>query len=452
MKRILCNKYEVLRPIAEGGMGAVFLVKDLHLNRLAAVKVNNHPKEEGEREAVRASVVREREVLKQLSHPALPGIIDFFEEGNKSFLVMEYVEGITLEQYLRKFGRVETEKAVKWAVRLTEVLSYLHEQNPPIIYRDLKPANIMIQPDGTLRLVDFGAAGISSYGRRKQAFLFGTPGYGAPELWEGKEAGKTCDIYSMGAVLHEMLTGICPGQSFAERRPVREYDRSISGELQRIIITCTAERKAERYQTMERLKDALLHYEKRDRIKNRVFRVKKLIGILLWLLAAGRGILPFLQGVKAESFPFPYLEKPLFLAGIAVCYHFLFLRRKRNRCMVQKQEKSLFLTEKKFNGLYAVLGIILFLFFVPLTGNTVFSKEKEENSTEELWVEMKDEKGRKLLLKEDSVYQVKDRVRFEIPAEELPGEPVSVWVIGQGEKGEWYQSRRFLLQGENKKK
>lgn len=120
--------------------------------------------------------------------------------------------------------------------------------------------------------------------------------------------------------------------------------------------------------------------------------------------------------------------------------------------MVQKQEKSLFLTEKKFNGLYAVLGIILFLFFVPLTGNTVFSKEKEENSTEELWVEMKDEKGRKSLLKEDSVYQVKDRVRFEIPAEELPGEPVSVWVIGQGEKGEWYQSRRFLLQGENKKK
>lgn len=450
MKRILCNKYEVLRPIAEGGMGAVFLVKDLHLNRLAAVKVSHHFGKEGEGEAVRAAVFREREVLKKLSHPALPGIIDYFEEGNQSFLVMEYVEGITLEQYLRKFGRIEVKKAVKWTVELTEVLRYLHEQNPPIIYRDLKPANIMIQPDGTLRLVDFGAAGIPSYGRRKPAFLFGTPGYGAPELWEGKEAGKTCDIYSIGAVLHEMLTGIRPGQSFAQRRPVREYDRSISGELQRIILTCTAERKAERYQTMERLKDALLYYEKRDLRKNRWFGLKKMTGILLWLLAAGRGVVPFLQGVNAESLPFPYLEKPLLLAGMAAGYHFLFLRRKRSRCMIQKQEKSIFLTEKKFNGLYAVLGILLFLFLAPLTGNTVLSKEKQQNASEELWMEMKDEKGRKLLLEESSVYKAKDRVRFEIPAEELPEKTVSVWLIGQGEEGEWYQSRRFLLQAEKK--
>lgn len=449
MKRILCNKYEVLKPIAEGGMGAVFLVKDLHLNRLAAVKVNNHPREEAKREAVRASVFREREVLKQLSHPALPDIIDFFEEGNQSFLVMEYVEGITLEQYLRKFGRVETEKAVKWAIELTEVLYYLHEQKPPIIYRDLKPANIMIQPDGTLRLVDFGAAGSASYGKRKPTFLFGTPGYGAPELWEGKEAGKACDIYSMGAVLHEMLTGIHPGQSVAGRRPVREYDKSISEELQRIIITCTSERKADRYQTMEGLKEALLHYEKRDRMKSRSFRVKKIIGILLWILAAGSVSLPFLQGVKEELLPFPYLEKPLFWAGTAVCYQLLFLRRKRNRRMVQKQEKSLLLTEKKFSGLYAVFGILFLLFSVAINGNTVFSKEKEENA-KELWVEMKDEKGRKLLLKEDAVYRVTDRARFELSKEELPKGQVSVWLIGQGKDGEWYQSRRFLLQGEEK--
>ena len=227
MKQILCNKYEVLKIIAEGGLGVVYLVKDLHLNKLAAVKVSKNPGNVKEREFV----FREMEVLKELSHPALPGIIDYFEERENSCLVMEYVEGITMEQYLRKFGKVEVSLAVKWAIELAEVLQYLHACNPPIIYRDLKPANIMIQPDGRIKLIDFGAAFIASYGQNREQMMVGTPGYSSPEQWQCGNAGKASDIYGLGAVLHEMLTGICPVQSTFQRRPVREYDRSIPREL-----------------------------------------------------------------------------------------------------------------------------------------------------------------------------------------------------------------------------
>ena len=129
MKQILCNKYEILRPIAEGGMGIVYLVKDLHLNKLAAVKVSKNQGRCGGRDAA----LGEMEVLKRLSHPALPSIIDFFEEGGNICLVMEYIEGITLEQYLRKFTKAQVHQAVRWAVELTEVLGYIHGQNPPVI-------------------------------------------------------------------------------------------------------------------------------------------------------------------------------------------------------------------------------------------------------------------------------------------------------------------------------
>lgn len=451
MKRILCNKYEVLKPIAEGGMGEVLLVKDLHLNKLAAVKINRYVGTKEEQAVLKEAVVREREVLKRLSHPALPGIIDFFEEEGRSCLVMEYVEGITLEQYLRKFVRVEVTKAVKWAISLTRVLEYLHGQNPPVIYRDLKPANIMIQPDGELCLVDFGAAGSTFNGRKEAVSLWGTPGYVPPELWEGKEPGKTCDIYGIGAVLHEMLTGIRPGQSRGARRPIREYDRSLSGELQKIIMVCTAGKRTERYQSMEGLREALLHYEQKDRIKSRRFQRKKAVGMLLFLLAAGKGVLPLLQGVEADLFPFPYLRLPLFLFGIALCYERLFLHGKKGRQLVKRQEKSLFLSEKKFNGFYAALGILLCLLLIPLTGSVSFFPADAAEKPELLWVEMRDDSGRKLLLKEGDIYPAKTSVRFEIPAQELPQSTISLWLIAQGERGEEYKSRRFLVQAEGGK-
>ncbi|MGN0376069.1 MAG: serine/threonine protein kinase [Suilimivivens sp.] len=446
MKQILCHKYEVLKVIAQGGMGIVYLVKDLHLNKLAAVKVSKNPEKIKEKEFV----LREMEVLKELSHPALPGIVDFFEEGKNICLVMEYVEGITLEQYLRKFGRVEISLAVKWALELTEVLLYLHTCNPPIIYRDLKPANIMIQPDGKLKLIDFGAAFVASYGQEREQMMMGTPGYSAPEQWQNGKADKAGDIYGLGAVLHEMLTGITPRQLFAERRPVREYDKSIPRELEKIILVCTRKRPSERYQSMEQLREALQNYGKKGKGKEWLLHISRGIGAGLFFLAGARLLLPFLQGVDRTEFPFPYLREPLLLLGAAFLYQRLLRRKTKDRRILKRQEKSIFLTEKKFSGIY-ISGIFLFILAgVLMQGKgaslSVLAKEKDNS----LWVEMRDEQNRKLLLKEGAVYQVNDRVKLEIPAERMPEGEIALKLVATGEDGEIYESRIFLLQGELK--
>lgn len=443
MKQILCNKYEILKPIAEGGIGVVYLVKDLHLNKLAAVKVSKNPGIESEREIVK----KEMEVLKQLAHPALPSIIDFFEEGGNICLVMEYIEGITLEQYLRNFARVEVRQAVRWAIELAEVLGYLHSQNPPVIYRDLKPANIMIQPDGKIRLVDFGAAFVASYGQEREQLMMGTPLYSAPEQWQNGRAGKESDIYGLGAVLHEMLTGSCPKKLFCERRPVREYDRSIPRELERVVAICTRKRPLERYQSMDQLRRALLDYGKRGKGRERLFSIRKGIGKLLLFAALLRTFLPFCQGVKASEFPFPYLEQPLLLLGAAFGFRLLFLRNTEKRKVLLRQEKSVFLTEKKFSGIY-VSSLLLLLFWGSLFSVSRARTETEEK-TNTLWVEMRDEKNRKLLLKEGTVYKAGERVRFEVPTERMPEGEIALYLTARDGEGDIYESRIFLVEKEN---
>lgn len=419
-------------------MGVVYLVKDLHLNKLAAVKACKNPGDE-------KSTFDEMEILKKLSHTALPGIIDFFEEGERIFLVMEYVDGITLEQYLRKFGRAEVSLVVKWALELTEVLQYLHTQNPPVIYRDLKPSNIMIRPDGSIKLIDFGAAFSGKQELEGDGMIAGTPGYAAPEQWRDGRAGKTSDIYALGAVLHEMLTGISPRSFFQDKRPVREYDKSISRELEKIIIICTKKRPGERYQSMEDLRRALCGCGRKGKVNELLFRIRNGVGALLFLLAGARLFLPFLRGVDALEFPFPYLSKPLLLLGAAVLYRMLFLRTADAKYLVKKQEKSVFLTEKKVSGIYisGILAVLIMSLFLQGKYCTyVNAKEKETG----LWVEMRDEKNRKLLLKEGTVLSVNDKVRLEIPADRIPEERIALQLVATGEAGEVYESRIFLLE------
>lgn len=440
MKQILCNKYEILKRIAEGGTGVVYLVKDLHLNKLAAVKVSKNPGNAGEREAV----MSEMKVLKELSHPALPAIIDFFEEEDAICLVMEYVDGITLEQYLRRFGRVEVELAVRWAIELTEVLQYLHTRTPAVIYRDLKPSNIMIQPDGRLKLIDFGAAFVSAYGQNREELIMGTPGYGAPEQWQNGSAGKSSDIYGLGAVLHEMLTGINPVHFPGKRRPVREYDKSISKELEKVIVICTKRRPGERYQSMKDLNKALCEYGKKGKVKEWIFRAEKGVGAVLFLIAGIKTVFPLVQGVKEYEFPFPYLYRPILLFVIAFLYRYLFLRKAGRDGILKKQEKSIFLTEKKFPGIY-VSGIVAAVIAGSLIQAMCCLPLEAQEGKNSLWVEMRDSQNRKLLLKEGAVYHTDDRVRLEIPADRMPNEKLALQLVATGEGGAVYESRIFLL-------
>ena len=178
-----------------------------------------------------------------------------------------------------------------------------------------------------------------------------------------------------------------------------------------------------------------------------MFLIKKGVGWTLILAAAMLFFLPLLKGVSREQFPFPYLEKPLLLSGAALLYQILFLRRGEDAKILKRQEKSIFLTEKKFSGIYISIILVMILSSMLLmTGvlSLTAAAQEKENS---LWVEMRDEKNRKLLIKEGSVYQVIDRLRLEIPAERMPEGEITLKVVATGEEGEIYESRTFLLEG-----
>ncbi len=458
MREILCNKYEVLRTIAEGGMGCVYLVKDLHLNRLCAVKVSK-----GREEQKRSFAIAEKEMLKRLTHPGLPAILDFFEEKGNFCIVMEYVEGITLEQYIRKFGAIREEMAVNWMLALCDVIHYLHSQNPPVIYRDLKPANIMIQPDGHLKLIDFGGAFLFGNGAGKEQLMLGTFGYSAPEQWMHGCTGKAADIYSMGAVLHEMLTGVRAGAYEKERYPVREYDKGISEKLQRITEICLKKRPADRFQSAEELKEALLSYREGGGQGYR-FPLKKGIALVLTGLVAASFVLPLLKGVPEPEFPFPYLQRPCLLLAADILYHRIAFGKAGRKQFIRKREKSILLSEKPFPGMYVagfLLAFLLGALFQPGYESAVMTVQAAQEErmaptaqmaradgedTGELFVEMRDEKGRKLLLQEGASLPVEKRVRFEISGENLPEGTVFLQLLATGADGQMHRSRIFLLE------
>ena len=442
---VLFQKYEILEQLGKGGAGRVFLARDKNLNRLVAVK---------ERAAQEADFGREVELLKELRHSGLPEIYDFFREEESDYLVMEYVEGISLRKYLERNERVPEVLAVKWALELCEILIYLHNRKPAIIYRDLKPENIMIRPDGSIKLIDLGAALRCGFGEERELLCMGTPGYSPKEQWQGTKGDKTWDIYGLGAVLHEMLTGENPMFPPYERRPLREYDRGLSGGLEQNVERCTSESPMDRYQNAEQLKEALCHPGRIGSFQQICWQLKRVIVSVSFLLAVLSVMLPLLKGVPEEEIPLPFLKVPLVLFGIWIFLRCILLRwshsgRKRAGYFLQKQEKKIWLTGKKFSGLYVLLFFLLggVCGMQLPAGNVVYAGENEGK----LWVEMRDEQGRKLLLKDGAVYKPEVSVRFELPVFRLPEEEIRLQMVAEGQDGSVYCSRVFLIDGGVKK-
>lgn len=436
LRRILQHKYEVLQELGSGAEGQVILAKDLHLERLVAIKRTKN-----------LSLLCEKELLMKLEHPGLPQIYDFFEEQSNCYLVMEYIEGITLRQYLSIHGRVEYMQAVQWALQLVEILQYLHNHRPAIIYRDLKPENIMIRQDGRLKLIDMGAAFRFRYEKDKEKSfcLAGTPGYSPSEQWKRKVADKTCDIYGLGTVFHEMLTGASPLKPPFERRPVREYDKSIPIGLEQIVSVCTAKRATDRYQTMEELQEALRGYRKIGKWVNVVWTIKRLAVSTCITGGVASLLLPLWQGVPASDFPLPFLKYPLLFFVAALLLQTLLFESGRRKRLLKHQEKSIWLTEKQFTGL--LLAFVLLLGYTGLGGilTSAPTVAYAGANTEELWVELRGEDNRKLLLKKEAVYQPQKKVVLEVSVAELPEGKSALQLVAVGGGGEAYTSRIFYV-------
>jgi serine/threonine protein kinase len=214
---LIRQRYQIVKRLGEGGFGAVYQAEDRELgNRLVAVKEMSYSGlATQELQEATEAFHQEAILLAGLSHPGLPRIYDHFSEGGHWYLVMEFIEGETLEKRLDRSMKkhLTVKEALQLGVKLCDVLEYLHTRQPPIIFRDLKPSNVMMTPDGAVYLIDFGIARLFKPGQQKDTMAFGSPGYAAPEQYGKAQTTPRSDVFSLGALLHYLVTGNDPSDT-----------------------------------------------------------------------------------------------------------------------------------------------------------------------------------------------------------------------------------------------
>jgi len=261
---LIDGKYKILSKIGQGGMSVVYMAINERANKTWAIK---EVRKDGIQnfEVVKQGLIVETDMLKKLHHPNIPSIIDVIEDDEKFLIVMDYIEGNSLQKALKDYGPQPQEDVVEWAKQLCDALGYLHSRKPPIIYRDMKPANVMLKPDGTVSLIDFGTAREYKAGNTGDTSVLGTRGYAAPEQYGGMgQTDARTDIYCLGAALHQLLTGQDPCQPPYVRFPLREYNAALSSGLEEIIMKCVEDIPENRYQSCSELMYALTHYNELD--------------------------------------------------------------------------------------------------------------------------------------------------------------------------------------------
>jgi len=250
---LLAGRYQILHKIGQGGMAAVYLVQDLRLaGKRWAVKEMSDAAIADPQQKARAVAMfqREMQLLTQLQHRNIPQVVDTFTEGGKYFIVMEYVDGLTLEQVIKQQGgRPCPEAQVKaWLQQLCSVLDYLHTQNPPVVFRDLKPSNIMVDRSGTIRLIDFGVARFFLPQKTQDTQFFGTAGYAAPEQYgqQGQSDARS-DVYGLGTTLYRLLTGYDPAENPLLLPPIDSIGAHISPAMRQVIQRAVERDRARRW-------------------------------------------------------------------------------------------------------------------------------------------------------------------------------------------------------------
>ena len=271
------GKYKILNKVGQGGMSVVYLAMNEKANKQWAVK---EVRKDGvlDFESVKQGLVDETDILKKLSHPNLPSIIDVIDTEDSFIIIMDYIQGNSLNRALEEFGAQPQELVITWAKQLCDVLGYLHSRTPAIIYRDMKPANIMLKPDGNITLIDFGTAREYKEKNLADTTCLGTVGYAAPEQFGGMgQTDARTDIYCLGATLYNLVTGMNPCEPPYEIKPIRDINPALSSGLERIILKCTQRNPEDRYQSCAELMYALEHYEEIDDIHRK--KQKKKLGV-----------------------------------------------------------------------------------------------------------------------------------------------------------------------------
>lgn len=259
---ILQERYQILNVHGLGGMGAVYRARDLRfssVNKIVAVKeMNNAAPDPRLRRISIQNFEREANILASLSHPAIPKIFDYFSEGQRSYLILEFIEGQTLEDILEDQRQpLDLEEVVDWGIQICDVLTYLHGNEPPVIFRDIKPGNLMLRHDGRIMVIDFGIAKVFEHGQR--GTMIGTEGYSPPEQYRGI-AEPRGDLYALAATMHHLLTNrdprLEPPFTFHER-PMRLFNPEVPEALDSILAKALAYDVQERYSSASEMAIAL---------------------------------------------------------------------------------------------------------------------------------------------------------------------------------------------------
>ena len=297
---ILSGKYVIESVIGQGGMSNVYLARDVRLGKRWAVKEIS-PYTCHNYSQVSETLISEAEILTRLDHPSLPRIVDIFFFFFSLIIAMDYIRGRNLSDLLRDRGLFDESQVVRWGIELAGVLSYLHSQKPPIIYRDMKPSNIMIKEDGKLMLIDFGTAREYSETGSEDTLCLGTRGYAAPEQYGGSgQSDVRTDIYGLGVTLYHLLTGRDPSKPPYAILPVRQLIPHVSPGMEAVIARSTNPDPADRFSDMEDLAYSLCHVEEAGKDFLRKEKRKMMAAALLW----GAALLSFLVGAflsRAES-------------------------------------------------------------------------------------------------------------------------------------------------------
>ena len=266
---LLNGRYRMLKQLGTGGFGAVYQAQDLRRNNapVAIKSINLHRL--SPEQIIEATDTFNREVgmLSELEHPNLPHIYEHFTDPEHWYLVMDFIEGETLEEYLLKQhdGHLSVTETLQVGIQLCEVLSYLHSQHPPIIFRDVKPANVMRTVTGHLYLIDFGIARRFQPGQKHDTTVLGSPGYAPPEQYGRAQTTVQSDIYSLGATLHFLLTSKDPSEAFAS--PASSSSQEVPAELQHLLEQMLEWDASKRPESMSVVKLALQQIDKERRLR-----------------------------------------------------------------------------------------------------------------------------------------------------------------------------------------
>lgn len=296
------NKYKILSEVGHGGMSVVYLAINERANKTWAVK---EVRKDGvcDFEAVKQGLVVETDMLKRLNHPNLPSIIDVIDTEDSFLIVMDYIEGKSLQSVLKSGGAQPQDRVIEWGKQLCDVLGYLHTREPAIIYRDMKPANVMLKPDGNITLIDFGTAReFKNRAMVEDTTCLGTRGYAAPEQFGGRgQTDARTDIYCVGATLYHLLTGHSPAEPPYEIKPLSYWDPMYAGTgIEKVILKCCQQDPEARYQSCAELMYALDHVQDEDDAARKI-RKHKWFGFLACLIICLLGVVGMVVTTVAKG-------------------------------------------------------------------------------------------------------------------------------------------------------